>query len=174
MQKTRAIKQSWLVEHLIPEIISRGRLYQKTQRVRARIARGGEQVITITSDGEETRNNASPGDYIVRNESSSGEEYIIPPDQFSGRYVHDYADIYVPGEKARIYALEFSTDFFGSRKIWPFTPSEDGFPSSFFIEARWNEWQVLRDGDFLACPLNQSEVYRIARTEFLETYSAVG
>ena len=36
--------------------------------------------------------------------------------------------------------------------------------------ANWGEKMVVRKNDYLVSPLDNSEVYRIARKEFFETY----
>ncbi len=42
----------------------------------------------------------------------------------------------------------------------------------FYFEAEWGSKMIVKEKDFLACPVGGEEVYRIARKEFFETYQA--
>ena len=45
-----------------------------------------------------------------------------------------------------------------------------GIDEEYYFIAAWGEEMVTKKDDYLACPLDHSEVYRIARKEFFETY----
>ncbi len=47
------------------------------------------------------------------------------------------------------------------------------FPGGFRFRAAWGGLMEVRPRDYLASPLDGSEVYRIARREFRETYRPV-
>jgi hypothetical protein len=60
-------------------------VYRKQGQVNAKIAEGGEVVITKLADGtNETKNTANPGDAIITN--PGGEQYIIGGEKFAKRY----------------------------------------------------------------------------------------
>jgi len=42
--------------------------------------------------------------------------------------------------------------------------------SRFYFIASWGTKMIVKENDFLACPVGEEEVYRIAREEFFETY----
>ncbi len=76
------------VERHAPEIqegLEDAPIYRKQGEVRAEIAKGGEEIVTVLSDGTtETRNVAQPGDAIITN--PGGERYIIAGTKFTKRY----------------------------------------------------------------------------------------
>jgi len=45
-----------------------------------------------------------------------------------------------------------------------------GVKTRFYFQADWGSKMVVKEKDFLACPVGGAEVYRIARKEFFETY----
>lgn len=167
------IGQKKLVELYLPIIRSCGGVFQKVAGVYARIAKGGEKITTITSDGKETSNTASAGDFIVTNETESREEYVLKPEQFFKRYVHGQDDYYVPGEGARIKALQVTEENIKRYRLDDLKSLVTTPEDSLYIEAPWKESERLRLNDYLACNLEETEVYRIARKEFEETYKPV-
>ena len=152
-----------LLEASRPLLEQQGRLYRKTKNVLARKALAGEQVFTATADGKETKNTAQEGDYIVRNQTEAQEEYIVPGGKFAEKYEwiaegeHDFDEF---RSKGRIIALELTEK----------NLQELGLSEICYFVAPWGEEMVAKIGDFLACPLDYSELYRIARKEFFETY----
>ena len=60
----------------------------------------------------------------------------------------------------RIYAVRLTEDIL----------TEKSWPKQFLIMAAWGEEMKCAIGDFLACPEDESEFYRIDRKEFEETY----
>ncbi|MCU0381869.1 MAG: hypothetical protein MUE58_11840 [Chitinophagaceae bacterium] len=167
------IGQKELVEVYLPIIRTFGGVYQKIAGVHARIAKGGEKITTITSDGKETSNTASEGDMIVTNQTESREEYVLKPEQFFKRYVHGQDDYYVPGEGARIKALQVTEENIKRYRLKGLKRLASTPQDSLYIEAPWKESERLRLNDYLACNLEETEVYRIARKEFEETYKPV-
>lgn len=147
---------------LQPFFESEGRCYRKKTDVLVREAKEGEHIITITSDGEETRNRAVSGDFVIKNNTEAGEEYIVSEKKLNDRYtfLEQVDDVY-----AR---------YRSSSTIQAFTLTEEMFKSlslndPFWFIAEWGETMIVRAGDYLVCTGN-GEVYRIARKEFSETY----
>jgi hypothetical protein len=152
------------MHRLLPVIRDEGRHYRKFQRVHARPAVEGEVVISVTDAGEETRNTAARGDMVVRNLTEAQEEYLVDPKKFADLYCEVAAvdkswKLFDPiGE---IRAIEISRN----------VTSLLGVGEEFFLMAPWGTEQVAMEGDFLVAPLpDLDEVYRIARSEFDQTY----
>ncbi|MGI9159164.1 MAG: hypothetical protein ACR2K1_05360, partial [Saprospiraceae bacterium] len=108
------------------------------------------------------------GDYIVRNTTEAGEQYLLDAEKFEKKYSPRAQpdangwQMYEPNSV--IFAIELSPELL-QRLQWP--------PEFHFI-ARWGEEMIAKTGDFLALPEDGSEVYRIARKEFFETYKPAG
>ncbi len=146
---------SWLKE--------KGHLYEKYRTVLARVAASEENIISVISSGRETSNTAHSGEYIVQNQTAAREEYVVKKEKFNNRYEflrtvdHIWSE-YIP--KGQVYALQLQGEII-VEKEWPL---------HFYICASWEELQYCTIGDYLVCPPDGSEFYRIGRTEFEETY----
>lgn len=148
---------------LLPRLKSEGQVYKKIKNIFAKKAQGGERIETNTSDGLETINTALSGDYIIRNQTGAQEMYVIGGAKFAQKYAwlksgKDGFDEYRP--LGQIIALEVSEALL----------RDLNWPPKFQFTAAWGEAMQVREGDFLASPLDMKEVYRIARKEFFETY----
>jgi len=161
------LTQEALLHRVRPLLERHGGLYQKKARVFARLARAGESVDTVTSDGLETTNVASSDAMmLVQNQTTAGERYLVPAGLFARRYRHLRAisDGWAEYESVgRIRAVELTSELL----------EQLGLPAEFEFSAPWGSPMVARQGDFLAGPEPLSEVYRIARAEFEETYALV-
>ena len=161
--KLSVIKKEEFYEQVIGRLKLKGKLYAKKTNVFARVAGRNERVVTIVSDGVETVNYANEGDYIVENQTSSKERYIVPKTKFEARY-----------ELAREVAGGFS-EYVSTGKVWALELTKKsldalGLADEFNFEAPWGENSVARKGDYLVSPPDFSEVYRIAKKEFRQTY----
>ncbi len=154
--------QEKILKELLP-LLEKAEIYEKYKEIEAKEAEGGEVIKTVTSDGLETENKAEKGDYIVKNLTEAGEQYIIRKDKFKMRYEY----------------LETGTDRFkrykAIGKIKAIAVSEDVMKllnrkEEFFFMAPWGQKMIVKEGDYLVSPLDYSEVYRIAQKEFFETY----
>jgi len=96
-------------------------------------------------------------------EPVAGEEYVMSSQKFKDRYTYKkrsksgYSE-YEP--KGRITALEVNKSFLRKLKL----------KEEFCFEAAWGSKMVVKEKDFLVCPMGGDEIYRIARKEFFETY----
>ncbi len=170
----QTLKQDQLLLYYLQLLVKHGQQYQKSGKVWARVAKGGEMIVSVTSDGRETQNIASVGDFIVKNDTTTKEEYIVKPDKFHLRYVPSPAgEFYVPCDNARVYALQVTRDNILHHRLEGLQPLLDHPEKPIFIEAPWSEAQTLRLGDYLVCPPAKDEIYRVARTEFDQTYALV-
>ncbi|MEM6965972.1 MAG: hypothetical protein AAF573_14490 [Bacteroidota bacterium] len=155
--------QNEMKQMVLPLLNRRGKTYQKFLKTFARKAKAEETIVTRTSDGKETINRAYPGDYIVRNQTKAGEEYVLTPSKFKKRYSFikrskgGFSEYQPTG---RIRAIKVTPSFF----------KKNNLGSPFYFIADWGEKMVVKQNDYLACPVGGNEVYRIARKEFSETY----
>jgi hypothetical protein len=160
------IGQSELQRKLLPRLCTEGKRYRKFREVHARKARPGETIVSVTSDGEETKNTAKAGDWVVRNTTPAREEYIVSEKTFASRYRfiaelgEGWARYQPLGEVLAVKVDGAVLELLGASK-------------TFYIEAPWGEPQRVRQGDELAAPPALDEVYRIARAEFDETYERI-
>ncbi len=143
--------------------IKSSKIYKKNAIVFAREAIEGERIDTITSDGKETSNTAKVGDYVIQAQTTAKEQYIVPKSTLLNRYVK--VEMSAPkGWSAyratgQCYAIPFEGDLYHS-----FGGTELNF------KAPWGEPMVVKQGDMLATDVDYTEIYRIARKEFEETY----
>jgi hypothetical protein len=155
--------QNEIKQMVLPLLKSKGKSYRKFRKVLARKAKKTERIETITDDGLETTNRAKVGDYIVKNQTDAGEEYVMSLNKFKDRYKYKkrsksgYCE-YEP--KGRILALEVNKSFLKKFKL----------DDEFYFEAAWGAKMITKEKDFLVCPIDGDEIYRIARKEFFETY----
>lgn len=160
------IPQSVMRQWFLPMLQTEGILYRKTQQVLARKAVEGERIRTVTQDGLETTNVADADDYVVQNLTDMGEQYIVNKPAFEKKYAlaknlsGDF-DQYNP--VSSIIALELT-----EARL-----TQLGLAREFHFLPIWNEPMQARQGDFLACPTDFSEIYRVARHEFFQTYALV-
>lgn len=157
------ISQEELKELFLPIMKEEGATYHKYRMIRARQAVEGEHVTSVTSDGKETENIAESGDYLVENQTSARERYLVSSQKFGQRYEKQGDEengwsIYKPTGK--VYAIELSDELLSKLDL----------QDEFQIEAPWGAAEVVRKHDFMVSPLDFTEVYRIARNEFYETY----
>lgn len=158
--------QEEILEMLRPALLAEGAVYQKKKNVVARKAQDGEVIQTRTGDGLETTNAAEAGDYIVRNQTDAEEEYIVPAHKFNKRYtalraVDEHWQEYQA--LGRIIAIELTAEKLASLNL----------PTEFEFMAPWDDPMTAKAGDFMGGPETLTEVYRLARKEFFETYGPV-
>ena len=67
------MSQEEAIAKFMPEIESNGTDFEKFTQIKARPARSGEMIETVTADGKETMNQAQQGDFVVSNLGGSGE-----------------------------------------------------------------------------------------------------
>ena len=158
--------QEEMKQIVLPLLKKKGSIYQKVKKIFARKAKQIETIITATNDGKETVNRAHPGDYIVKNQTAAGEEYVLTPQKFRTRYAFKKRaksgfSEYEP--TGRIHAIEVNQRFLRKFNV----------KNRFYFMASWGSKMVVKEKDFLACPVGEEEVYRIARKEFFETYQRI-
>ncbi len=161
------ISQAELMERVLPLIKSANLRFEKHQLVHARPAIPGETIVSIPADGHETTNTAKADEVVVRNLTGAQEEYIVSGPTFAHRYseiepVDGEWALYTP--RGEVMAIEVTREL----------ADQLGVGEEFCIIAAWGSEQRARVGDKLVATLpDLSEVYRIAREEFNETYRLV-
>jgi hypothetical protein len=141
---------------------------RKTRPVDARPAKAGEIVVTVLKgEGEETRNTAKAGDWVVRNrcDATGNEEYIVAGAKFTMKYkkAGDAAPLDAGGWQ------EFHPE--GKPAQFFFLQPADG---TFSFVAPWGETLVARPSDaILRNPDDAQDVYRVARASFDCTYEVL-
>ncbi len=159
------LTQKEAAARFLPLIDADGSLFAKFQKIWARPAVAGERIVTMTSSGKETENTAKEGDYVVQSQTNAKELYVISEATLIKRYTQNFMDgqawdawdEYLP--KGTVRAIEYH-------------PTTMGCIERFV--AAWGEEMVVNKGDML-CTTDEittpeSEVYRIDRVEFEQTY----
>lgn len=138
--------------------------YKKKGKFIFREAVAGETVLTIVSGKLETIKTAGAGECVMRNImiGSSAETYIIPRETFIKRYKIDSDRYLIDGlewtgcsAEGRVNAFEYKGE-------------------TISFKAPWGEDMLCEEGDYIANPIGgaQSDIYRIERQTFLDTYGA--
>lgn len=128
-------------------------LYKKVGAVMARLAKIGEEIVTVIDGKVETKNTAKENDVIIK--GLKGEEYIIGHEKFKARYTVN-----------NLVSSEFSSYEPNGTCI-----AYEYQGESMVFTAPWNEDMIVHNGDFLATTDSTvPEVYRIERDAFFKTY----
>ena len=160
------ISQKDMKSIFLPLLQEQGQVFFKKQKIWARKANEGEIVITVTHDGLETSNVANLGDMVVKNQTVAEEMYVMQKTSFEQRYSNlEDADLDQEGFQeflpiGKINALLIDNQLLKKLNLL----------DEFYFEAPWKSSMVCKENDYLACPPDFSQVYRIARKEFFETY----
>lgn len=133
---------------------------------------GAIRLETVTADGVETANTCSPGDIVVS--GPSREQYVMKAEKFARLYVGAVGGTVFPEQSLRDVA-KVSREVV-RRLISAVASSLEGDRELdaiiFRFMAPWGTEMVLKPGDYLVRE-RVGVYYRIARTEFLETYEDV-
>lgn len=157
------VTQQDMLAHFLPILEKNGKRYKKKSMVRAKKAQPGLVVITKTSDGEETKNTAEAGDWLVENQTSSNEQYLVKAETFQKKYSlvqsleKGWGSYQPKGETKGLIVKDTHLEAFGATKILEF-------------QAPWKDTMIVKPGDMLVVPPEKNEIYRIAKKEFGETY----
>ncbi len=163
LQNEKVLSQQELLEKID---FSKAVIFEKYKEVHARKAVPGEIIKTYTKDGLETQNVAKEGDFVVKNITEAEEMYILTEEKFNSRYefkadVDNDWKLYRP--LGKIKGIKVDGKVFRKLGI-------EKSAKEFYITANWGEKMIVKKNDYLVSPLDNSEVYRIARKEFFETY----
>jgi hypothetical protein len=164
VEKTNILSQDELMAIAIPVLKAKGQLFQKYKQVLARKAETEEEVLTVTSEGIETTNTAQPGDFIVQNPTEAKECYVIKAEKFPKRYElldsNQDSEWKTYSPIGKVFAIELTPEL--SRAMSLDLPFE--------FMAAWGSPMTADAEDFLVCPPDYSEIYKIGNQEFHETY----
>jgi hypothetical protein len=110
-------------------------------------------VVTHTSDGKETTNQARAGDSVIS--GSSGEKYVVRAEKLLKQYQGHLGETLVPDQTPRMVA-SYGPDL----------------PSTTLV-ASWGDTMPVHPGDYVVQD-GPNNYYRIAKKEYLETYNPPG
>lgn len=110
-----------------------------------------QTVVTTTSDGKETQNVAEPEDIIMSGPSK--ENYVVKASKFPKLYVGNVGGNVHPEQSPRQVAL------YGGEQ--------------FKFKAPWGEDMIIKPGDYLVKDPSGNGYYRIAKSEFEQTYNSL-
>lgn len=165
MSKIISYTQKEIQSLLLPILREKGVLFQKNKNIFARKGIQGEQIITKTKDGVETINKVNDSSsFIVKNQTGAEEEYIVTGKKFKERYMllkEATNGFWEYQSKGKVMAIKLT------KKLWTFLQFP---PQQLYFEASWGAAMVLKKHDYMVCPPDFSEIYRIARREFWQTY----
>lgn len=162
-----SIPQKDLIKLLMPDLVSNDMHFKKFKSIKARNAVAGEKIVSYTSDGRETEKVARQGEYVVENQTSANELYIVSKEKFEQRYrlktdLDGTWSEYDPLGEVKAVKVDNELMILLNQK------------GSFHIYAGWGSPQRVERDDYLVAPLpNPKEIYRIGRQEFEETYQKV-
>lgn len=143
-----------------PAIEASGKDFAKCVKIRTRPAVLGEEIITVTAAGVETKNIAKESDLVCENQTKAKEQYLLAADRVAKRYLNPVA---VDGE--------FSTEWTPQGECRAVTYQGENFE----FMAPWGEPMICHNGDSLVSPYEDNrlkeQVYRIAAQEFSESYA---
>ncbi len=162
----KMLTQKEILALLTPILRERGQLFQKFQPVFAKKADSEQEVLTYTSDGLETKNTALPGDFIVQNQTRAEEQYVIQAKKFHQLYKlkkRSAGEFQEYDPKGKVWAVEVDDPLLRQLR--------QGTRIDFM--AKWDAPMAAKLGDFLVADEKMTEVYRIAKNEFHETYRPV-
>ena len=162
----RAMSFGEFSKKIIPALREQATAYQKSRFVLAKEAKGGEQVTTLVDEQVETTNTADPGDFIVFNQTSDKEKYIVKPADFHERYelvrhLPNHEAEYKP--KGQVLAVQLTQSILETSEL----------PQHFLFKAPWGEWQYGREGDYIVSNEDYTDIYRASLRMFKETYVAI-
>gem|GEM_PF-4024179 len=162
----KAMSASTFHDKIVGYMKNHGIPYRKTRFVIAKEAEGGEQITTLVDRQIETKNIAKSGDFIVHNQTSDAESYIVQKAEFHQRYdlvrtLPDGQGEYAP--KLTVFAVQLTRDAL----------KEMGLPKHFLFTAPWGEQQYARLNDYIICKEDYTNIYRASLRMFSETYSPI-
>jgi len=163
--KSPPISQEEVRKIFTPIMADSGRIYKKFKKVFAKKADSIVEITTTTSDGIETQNTAKKGDFIVKNQTESQEQYVVHNDKFVKRYevIRKMPDgvwtEYSP--KGEVTGIQLTENLLNTLNL----------DKHFYIMASWGQAQYIGIGDFIVNPIDEDGFYRIGLKEFKETYT---
>lgn len=111
-------------------------------------SRTSQNVVTVTTDGEETKNIAQVGDFIFSGPSK--EKYVLTANKLKKNYVGTPGQTLTPEQGIRLVAKYHGTE-------------------TVYFTAPWGTKMILKPGDFLV--KGDDGYYRIAASEYKQTYN---
>lgn len=132
--------------------------YEKFGKVQFETSQSVQEVVTSINGQEETRNTAQIGDYIIT--GVSGEKYVLTPKKFMQNYeIEEYSYFNMTGTAKVQPQPRFAAQW--------------NLENQLIFTAPWGEQMICNQGDYLVAAQDFSEVYRIEKSVFEQTYKLV-
>ncbi|WP_297334976.1 hypothetical protein [Algoriphagus sp.] len=160
------ITQANMLEFFLPKVEKEGKRFKKNALIKAKLAPQGMEVVTETSDGIQTKNVAEEGDYIVENQTSTREIYLVRKKAFERKYE-------ITQSLSQGWATYQLREFIWAIQISAQDIHHFGADGVLDFMAPWGELITAKPEDFLVLPPEKNEIYRIAHKEFKETYQEI-
>jgi hypothetical protein len=160
------ISQQEMLALFLPILKKNGRKSLKKSLIRAKKAEPGTWIITQTNDGFRFKNQAKKGDFLIENQTSSQEHYLMDGDTFDRKYqivqcLEKGWASYRSKNLVTTYQIKKADfDFLGKSKTLEY-------------ESPLGKKATLQPGDYLIIPAGETEIYGIGAKEFEETYHQI-
>ncbi|NJK83658.1 MAG: hypothetical protein HC912_07415 [Saprospiraceae bacterium] len=95
------------------------------------------------------------------NQTEAGEQYIMSKKKFKNRYHYicrAKGSFNCYASKGRVMGIELTE----------LLVQQLGLSCPFYFETPWGEAMIAKEGDYIVSPIDRTEIYRIARKEFLK------
>lgn len=160
------ISQPKLLDFFLPIVKKSGAYYRKKALIRAKKAELGTVIVTKTSEGSSLETRAKEGDFLIENQTSSHERYLMDTETFEKKYQIEQC-------LERGWASYRSKNLVMSYQVKESDFDFLGIPQKLDYESPLGKKGTLIPGDYLIIPAGEKEIYGIGTKEFEETYRQV-
>jgi len=160
------ITQPELLKIFLPIVKERGAYFLKKALVRAKKAEPGMMIITKTSEGSAFETQANKGDFLIENQTSSHEQYLMDAETFEKKYQIEQC-------LERGWASYRSKNLVMTYQVNESDFDFLGMSQTLDYESPLGKKGTLVPGDYLIIPADEKEIYGIGAKEFEETYRRI-
>jgi hypothetical protein len=160
------ISQPEFLEFFLPIVKEKGAYFLKKALIRAKKAKPGTNIITKTSEGSTFETRAMKGDFLIENQTSSNEQYLMDAETFEKKYQIEQC-------LERGWASYRSKNLVMTYQVNESDFDFLGIPQTLDYESPLGKKGTLVPGDYLIIPSDEKEIYGIGAKEFEETYRQV-
>jgi hypothetical protein len=167
IKENEKLTQDEMIHRFYDYIENFGVTYSKSQKIYARPGIVGERIDTMVDSGIETSVIVQENKVVIRNQTKAQEEYVVGKEKFEFRYRIN--EDTVPDELS-VLGYKCYTPVGQVKGVVASDLFETGVDEIYFT-ASWNELMKCQKEDIVAIPIGtKKEVYRIAISEFYQTY----
>lgn len=160
------ISQSKLLEIFLPILKESGAYFRKKALIRAKKAEPGMVIVTKTSESSPLETLAKEGDFLIENQTSSNECYLMDTVTFEKKYQIEQC-------LERGWASYRSKNLVLTYQVKESDFDFLGMPQKLDYESPLGKKGTLVPGDYLIVPAGEKEIYGIGSKEFEETYRQI-